>query len=342
MTSSRRQRWSQVSSIAIGIAISAGFVHLLLSKVDLARVGREIATVDVAVLSLCLGSSLLGFLAMTGRSAVLLRPLHDYGRWRLFLSVLVGFAGNAVLPLRMGELLRVDYLARHGGCAHSSCLAVLAVERLLDLVCLVLLFFALLPVAAVEMPRASVFAGVGAAVASALLVLFLIARDRRRFTAAGRWLSGWLGERASLWIAARAERFAAGLRALESASGVAAACALSGAYWLSMLLGIRIALAAFDLTLPWYAPAVILVFVTFGVALPSAPAFLGTYHYFAVLALTVMGVEAERAVSFAVVFHAVGFVPFTLVSLVLLAGEVVGGKGRPAADGAEPGSRDGP
>ncbi len=331
--------WHRLPAIFLGLAISAGFVHLLISKVDLSRVAGEIAGVDLAILSLLLPVSLLAFVAMAGRSAVLLRPLHRYRLLRLFKSVLVGFAGNNVLPLRMGEVLRIDYLARHGGLAHSSCLAVLAVERLLDLSCLVLLFFALLPLAVVELPGASAPVIAAAAVTVSFCGLLWIGRDPRRFVALCFRATGWMGRRIGRWVVAKARRFAAGLGALRSPVRLAAAVGLSWAYWLATMAGVRVVLAAFDLALPWYAPAVVVVFIAFGVALPSAPAFVGTYHYFAALALTVMAVEPESAVSVAVVQHAAGVVPLTALSLLLLMGEILPGARGQGVRSGTPGRR---
>ncbi len=152
-----------------------------------------------------------------------------------------------------------------------------------------------------------------------------IGRARQGFVAICGRLTGWLGEGISSWITDKASRFAAGLGALSRPTRVAAGISLSWAYWLVGIAGLGTALAAFDIDLPWYAPAVVIVFITFGVALPSAPAFVGTFHYFAMLALTLMGVEQELAVSFAIVVHAFGVVPFTLLSITLLGGEILRG-----------------
>ncbi|MEM7588530.1 MAG: lysylphosphatidylglycerol synthase transmembrane domain-containing protein [Acidobacteriota bacterium] len=313
-------------AILLGLAISVGFTTLLIRGLDLGRVAEEIAGVNLKILPFCLLTSLAGFLAMSARSAVLLRPLHPFPPFRLFKSVLVAFSGNNVLPLRIGELMRVDYLARHGRCSHSAVLAVLAVERLLDLSCLVLLFFALLPLAVVEMPGASAPALAGSVVLVALGGLLWVARDGERFVRWTRWLTAWLGERLSGWLAEQVERFAEGLGALKSPGRFFAAIGCSWLYWLASASGLGLMMLAFDLELPWYAPAVVLVFITFGVVLPSAPAFIGTYHYFAMLALTLMGVSEEQGASYAIVVHAVGIVPFTLIGILLLSGEILRGE----------------
>ena len=57
--------------------------------------------------------------------------------------------------------------------------------------------------------------------------------------------------------------------------------------------------------------------------LPSAPGFIGTYHYFAALALGLFGVSTELAASFAIVGHAVAIIPFTILLSPLVAKDIV-------------------
>jgi uncharacterized protein (TIRG00374 family) len=306
--------------------ISVGFLVLIFTQIDLSEVLAELGKVNLGIMSLSQGTILIGFLMMTLRSKVLLRPLHRYPFYRLFRSVLVGFAGNNVLPLRMGELLRVEYLARHGRCAHSACLAVVATERLLDLLCLVLLFFGLLPVALAQMPSVPVLAGMGSALIVILALLIAIGRAPDHFVAITAKLSGWMGVRVSRFVTDKTRLFAQGLGSLRSVSSIAAAAGCVLGFWLTSLTTVRIFLWAFDLQLPWYSPVVVLVFVAFGNALPSTPAFIGTYHYFAILALTLLGVDDARAGAVAIVSHAMGVVPFTLISILLLLGDILRGE----------------
>jgi uncharacterized protein (TIRG00374 family) len=322
-----RSRKQRLSAILVGLVLSAGFIVLILAKIDLAQIVAELKHVNVWIVSLTLVTSGLGFLMMTGRTAVLLRPLHPYPALRLFKSVLVGFAGNNVLPLRMGELLRVEYLARHGDQPYSACLAVVAVERIFDLFCLVLCFFCLLPLALEQMPSTTTLAATGVGLCAAFLVFVLIARRRERFTRTCRTVTGWMGNRVSDWVAAKADLFATGLSSLGSLARVVGALGFSFAFWFTTLIAIQLYLWAFGLhALPWYSPLVVIVFLAFGNALPAAPAFIGTYHYFAMLALTLLGVDDARAGALAIVAHAMGAIPYTFFALFLLLGEILRGE----------------
>lgn len=277
-------------------------------------------------LAVVLLSMLAGHLAMAIRLGILLAPLKRFTLWRLFKAVLIGLAGNNVLPLRMGELLRVDYLARHGNVPHSACLAAVAVDRLFDLICLATLVLGLIPLAAVGLPGTATMITAVALLSSVLGGLWGIARRPERFAALCRRCTHWMGHRASTMIGDKATLFAHGLASLQSPSRALAAMGMSYAYWFASIATIRAMLWVFGFSLPWYASAIVLAFIAFAVTLPSAPAFIGTYHYFAATALVTLGIPQASATSFAIVLHASGVVPFTLVAVLFVLAEVLRGQ----------------
>ena len=332
----------RMSAIAIGVAISAGFVVFIFSKVDLARIGQALGSVRIGLLACSLISTLAGFFAMTARSRVLMSPMTVVPLSRLFRSVLLGFAGNNVLPLRAGEFMRIDYLARHTGCRHSAVLAVVAVERLLDLLCLALLFVSALSTTVMGGASADSLPIIVAVVLVGLTAMVLVSRFPEQVAGITRRCTAWLGDRISSWVTQKTELFSTGLSALRSPLSVLGAVGSSALYWACSLVTTRIWLSAFGLRLPWYAPGVIVVFIALGVTVPSSPAFIGTYHYFAMLALGRFGVDTDVAASFALVGHATAMVPFTAVALMLMFGEMASGgfrafhRGRPGEDSASP------
>jgi uncharacterized protein (TIRG00374 family) len=63
-------------------------------------------------------------------------PFASVSTWRLFQVILIGFAVNNVLPLRLGELVRTFLLRRSDNVPIASSLATILIERLLDVVAL--------------------------------------------------------------------------------------------------------------------------------------------------------------------------------------------------------------
>ena len=70
----------------------------------------------------------------------LLRPVGRVGFNAAFRAVVMGFAATSVLPGRVGELLRPYVLARTARLSASATFGTVVVERLLDLIAVLLLF----------------------------------------------------------------------------------------------------------------------------------------------------------------------------------------------------------
>ena len=59
----------------------------------------------------------------------------------------------------------------------------------------------------------------------------------------------------------------------------------------------------------------IVVIVNIGILIPSAPGYIGAFEFFSISALAIFAVEKSIALSYAIVLHAVLFVPITLIGV---------------------------
>lgn len=75
-------------------------------------------------------------------------------------------------------------------------------------------------------------------------------------------------------------------------------------------------LLAFAIKAPFIVAVTIQVLICLGVALPSAPGFIGTFHAAGRYALALFGVQAVVAISFATVYHLFSLVGCLLLGLV--------------------------
>mgnify|MGYP001587289345 FL=1 len=83
------------------------------------------------------------------------------------------------------------------------------------------------------------------------------------------------------------------------------------------------ALAAAQLALSLTAAWAVVAFVGLGMSLPSAPGFVGVIQAAVVLALALFDVPRAEALSFSFLYHAIQFIPLTLLGWLLLLGEQV-------------------
>lgn len=92
------------------------------------------------------------------------------------------------------------------------------------------------------------------------------------------------------------------------------------AIWLLYAGVIYVAFFAFDFDTKYnlniFASLVVLVTVSIGIMIPSSPGFVGTYHWFCMVSLAFFKVSQSEALGFAVISHAVNFLPVTVVGLI--------------------------
>ena len=326
LKSGKRKGKKRLISVVIQVLLSALFVFLTLRKVTWTEVLEGIEQVSLLILSLSLVSKMAGFMFMSWRSQLLLAPLHRYRFGTLIRSIFVGFVGNNLLPFRMGEFLRIHYLSDRGGVAHGSCLAVIVVERMLDALCLLLLFFACLPFLWGDLPEITALIFLGVLLVCFLIFAVVLSRRPAWMLGLCRWVTRPLGEKVSGWIIQQLERFAEGLSGLSSPLTVISVILISMGYWGTSMASVQIWIWAFGFDLPVFAPLVILIFISFGTMLPATPGYVGTYHYFVKLALTNFGIGPALAASFAIVGHAMAILPFTLFGAPLVLHDLMAGK----------------
>ena len=165
--------------VLAGLVGSVFFAWLTFRRVEWLAVRRELDALPAWAFALALAIKAAAFGAVAARSRVLLGPLRPPALRVLYRSVLVAFVGNNLLPLRAGELLRIGYLARSGGLPPAACLSAVALERTLDVLCLLALCALVLPELLAMLPPGSALVGLAAlAVVGAGLALAISWRPR--------------------------------------------------------------------------------------------------------------------------------------------------------------------
>lgn len=308
---------------AVGIALSAVLLWWTLRDVSLALVWHELARSSIP---LFLGSALC---------ATLIFPLRAF-RWRTILqpvapnqpfgalwrSIAIGMMANNVLPARAGEIARAYALTKQTKVPFATSIASLAVDRLFDMVVLLLLaggaFFD------PQFPREARIAGQtlghiaqGSIVFVVVLVLSLYAlavfptQLVRAFELFARRVSPALEERGKSVLF----RFSEGLSVLRSPQRFVAVLLWTVAHWLLNALGFWLGFKAVGIALPFSAALFLQTLIAVGVALPSAPGFFGVFEKFATVGLAIYGISATAATSWAIGFHILSFIPITVIGV---------------------------
>jgi len=302
------------------VALTVGLLWLFFRNVDLKQAWAAVLRAHPGFIAAAIVVVLATYVVRSIRWIVLLRPL-GHARFRTaFRTTVIGFAATFLLPGRVGEVLRPYLLAKQEGMNPASTFATIIVERLLDMVTVLLLFALALPLAGVDVGKDVQLAGVGLAVMAlaGLAVMFFLAGHPDRL---GKWagrLSSRLPVKAASTVAHLAQTFAEGLQVMRSPGQFALASCWSVALWAVIALGIWLTSQAFDLTFSYIGSFLVVGCLAVGVTLPT-PGGAGGFHGAYLLALTQFyHANPSTAAAAAIVLHAVSFVPVTILGLVFM------------------------
>jgi glycosyltransferase 2 family protein len=238
-------------------------------------------------------------------------PMRIKDLWDL-LNLWAG--ASMVLPIRLGELVR-PYLLRQRGATFSSGFGAVMVERFFDLSGLLLLLGIVLWTNP-QVPTFYSYLGLSllAALGIGYLVVLVILARREAFQVYLERTLSWLPSRAAAFLGRIIKHLIDGLGIMASFRQAVIILACSILIWVLFSALTYLFLLAFAVRAPFLVAVTIQVFICFGVALPSAPGFIGTFHAAGRYALALFGIQAVVALSFATVYHL-----FSLVANVLLA-----------------------
>jgi uncharacterized membrane protein YbhN (UPF0104 family) len=126
-----------------------------------------------------------------------------------------------------------------------------------------------------------------------------------------RFLPARMAERTTAFV----EGLVAGLDVLSSPSRFAAVVAWSLAVWCTYAASFWLCFEAFRIEIPWTATFLLQALIGFGVAIPSSPGFFGPFEAMTRATLAFYGVDAGKAVSYAVAYHIGTFIPISIMGL---------------------------
>ena len=322
--------WRRLAQILLGLVVSGGLLVYFFWDVDLGVVAARLRGTLWTFLAVSIGLNFASMWARAWRWAYLFppgpRPSH------LFRSLLIGYMGNNLLPLRAGEVVRIYVASRHGPRFWTT-VATVVVERALDGLALGLIVAGLLLLVPVPVEMRWSIAIFLALDLAAILVLVMIALAPgicRVLIETMFHRVGWLERRLLGLLGTMTE----GLRGIRTPRNAIPVVLSSVAIWLLLALSVWTAMHAAHLDLPLVASWVVLAFLGLGVSLPSSPGFVGVIQAATVLALALFAVPRADALSFSLLFHASQFFPITAVGLVCLLLEHVS-----LADAARAGSQ---
>ena len=253
---------------------------------------------------LAVAIDILTYMTQGFRWRLLLKPIGELPWLDAVRAIYAGLFASEILPMRPGEVLRAYLLARREGLSAPSTFDTGSLVGTVALAIAIGVVAMLIPLPAGLLHAGDVL-GVLILVA-ALLFLYEVLRLRDD--------RGAVPVPSVALPSGRIERFRRHFREIGRRPETFVAFGVSPV----LLLGQILAIAYAPLHLAFWAAAATLIVIHLGTAIPNAPANVGTYQFFCVVALTLFGVDKTIATGFSVVVFVALTVPLWLLGSLAL------------------------
>lgn len=305
------KRWH---TLLVGILISAAFLYLSLRQADFAQIAAAFRTARYGYVALGFAGVALAVLVRGVRWSVLtqgrLSPLDGFWLFN------VGFLFNNVLPARLGEFARAFLAGRRPRMHFTSALSSIVVERLFDMVCVVIMIV----LALLVLPLPAWATTAGAAMGAVALVGIVVLWAAARWPAPALNLGGRLLALVPRIDEAHArtvlEPFVHGLGGVSNGRTFALGFGLSLVAWFASGLAGWLLMLAFWRSVPVIVAQLVVAAAGLGIAIPAAPSGVGPYEAAVIGVLTATGYDADIARSFAFALHGVNIAVTSIFGLL--------------------------
>jgi uncharacterized protein (TIRG00374 family) len=297
-----------VVRLIAGLAISAAFLAVTVSRVDLGETARALGSAAPGGILLALVLGLVELTIRAQRWRVLLRPSAQVPLRSAFAYLTIGYFANLLLPARLGDVTRAYLAGRSFGISSLVTLGTVVVERVSDTAVILLVVLA----AGLAIAPSSEVAGW----AEVLALAAVIALAFTAVVGIAVLRSGPVDHRFGRQVRAIVARVAEGGAALRRRRGVALVLGLTVLPFGVAVCTFGAVSTALGLPLDPVDWSLVLGVLALSTAIPAAPGSLGTYEFAGVTVLGILGIGPSQALAATVLIHVVATLPPALLGLV--------------------------
>ena len=313
-------------AFSVAISVTAVFVWWFATNQDWSEIGANIRQADMSCIMLALVPSAVFCILRVLRWQIMMRPVKALSFAQSLGATLIALTGNNILPLRAGEFIRPAIIKMRYSGSFTATFTTIVVERLLDLIGLgvVLIFTCIFwPVPSsneaqntLNISQASLLL-IGM-IAVPLGCLILLKKHPESAKGAVAWLMRMFPGQARQRILRLIDSFVAGFAFAENTRHVLMTLICSIAMWAASAASFYYCARAFDFHMSFIGACFVLLSTSLAAALPQAPSFIGTFHWAATLAARMLQMPEAAAASFAIISHAIVFIPVTIAGFISL------------------------
>jgi hypothetical protein len=275
------------------LLIGAFFMWRAIARTPMDDVWNTLRHVNLGWLLAALAMYWVALTLRSWRWRIILAPVRRMKFSQTYCGLLVGYAANYVLPARLGELVRADFLGRRYGVSRMSVIGTIVVERLFDVIVFIGFILAGLwtlhlrqdsriePVLhAVELVSA------GCVVLGVILVVLLQMKHR-------------VLPKPLAFLETQLKSLTDGLHLITGAPEVAALTAATAIVWTADSIATWLLCRSLSIQLGFFQLLLVMGMSCLAALIPAAPANLGALQYALVLAFELLALPGDNGFSLA-------------------------------------------
>lgn len=302
-----------IAQLAGGIGLAGLGLFIFFRDVDAVRLGHDLRSTPLLSIAGAITLTVLTLLLRSIRWNLILPPSKTASRRGLFGIVMIGFMVNNFLPARLGEATRVLLLWKRNSFTMAQSAGSVILERAIDSVFFLSFFFIpalVLPGLRSVIPYALPMAGASAAAVLALLLYLLFPVRMKKFF---KWCCTLLPPAVRGRMLAIGRDLVSNLHWLFDPWKCLVMIALSFAivFCHAAMMIIFIHEASFGVLAGMFSSAC----AALGAAIPLSPGYVGTLHAALKQGFILCGIDTNKAVAVATIYHAVGYITVTALGL---------------------------
>ncbi|WP_325437351.1 lysylphosphatidylglycerol synthase transmembrane domain-containing protein [Pseudomonas nitroreducens] len=315
-TATPRRRWAKH---VVGVGVTLICLIVLLRQINVQEIGEALRSFQWVFLLPGLAFLASGYAFRILRWVLILRAGGTSIGFKGCASPFLGsIALNNVLPLRLGDVVRALVFPEAMGIARTTATSSLVVERLMDLVTLLICFaVGLLAIRTVAIPvfimdtAISLTVMGGGCLVVALLLSPLLARQLALHAAK---VDSPKIRRVLTLLA----ELAGGVQMMSRPSMMLRVVLVSFLVWVGESGLYYFVLQGLGMTASPIAAMLVMSLATLSTLAPSSPGYIGPFHLAAYTAVSLVGGDSAIAGSYAVLVHLALWVPTTFVGAIVI------------------------
>jgi hypothetical protein len=331
-------------SLSIGTAISAAALYIAFRNIPLDDLLIYLSSINYFWIIPAVAVSLSTFIIRTLRWQSILKPVRKISFQEAFHPLMTGFMLNCILPGRIGEAARPAILMKNENIPFSTGIATVAVERIFDIILLVVLFIAVISGIKIDPDLTVDFGGYRLTstelaisgknialtgtifIAGGFLLFFgktrkyisfVIMKLPSLFFLAGSSFKKKIECKISLPAMQILDNFSNGFLLMRHPGTILISCFYTIAIWILTAFSYYLfALGCPGINLTFIEIAAVMIIVCFFIALPSAPGYWGLWEAGGIFGMSLFGVSAKEAAGYTLANHVIQMVPVIIIGLV--------------------------